>query len=343
MAVIRQTLDDFTETLFNNEAPYKILERQLGPSVGNYRKKWHLAGEGKLELEYPLHLNIELVYGCNLECGFCAYSRSTQNRKNNARRGKRISFEKYCEIVDDGVEHGLCAIALNGYNEPLTQRDIAKYVEYARKAGIVDVSLHTNATLLTGPVAQSLIDADMSIIMFSIDAFTKETYEKIRKGAVYEEMMANIERFLELKKASAKVLPLTRVSFVKNKVNRHELDAFIAFWGEKVDYIMLQGFNNPLVDDRGHTEMHAEYHLDDAPFTKCFQPYQRLFVASNGDVLPCCSYYGLSMPVGNIYEGSIYNIWNCEEMKELRTKVNRDACEIPKPCQKCRRGSVKKS
>ena len=40
---------------------------------------------------------------------------------------KKVSFEKYCEIIDEGVLHGLSSIQLSGTNEPLLLKDIEKY------------------------------------------------------------------------------------------------------------------------------------------------------------------------------------------------------------------------
>src|SRR3989344_8483956 len=148
---------DLAKDVNVKEDPYEILASQIGPAINDYRKKWQLAGEGKIELEYPLHLNIELMYGCNLRCEFCLLSLPANQQKYSAKPGDKIPFEKYCEIVDEGLKHGLCSIALNGYNEPLLQKDIARYVQYARTAGVIDVNLHTNGLLLTDQLAEELI------------------------------------------------------------------------------------------------------------------------------------------------------------------------------------------
>lgn len=339
MIVKQNSLKDLAELVSSKGDPYKILEEQLGSSVAEYRRKWKLAGRGELQLQYPLHLNIELVYGCNLKCEFCAFSGSLDDPKHQVRRGKRISFEKYCEIIDEGVKRGLCSVSLNGYNEPLIQQDIAEYIKYARQAGVIDVSLHTNALLLTEQISRGLIDSDLSMIMFSIDGFTKQTYEKVRQGSSYDTVMQNVLRFLELKKQSGRVLPLTRVSFVKNKVNIEELNDFVHFWDGKIDFIILQSFGNPFVYHEGYDQMEQIYRLDDNPFENCFQPYRRLSIASNGNVLPCCSYYGLENVVGSIYNNSIYDIWNNSQMKTLRKTVNQD---MPLACKKCRMSVVSK-
>ena len=63
-------------------------------------------------------------------------------------------------------------------------------------------------------------------------------------------------------------------------------------------------------------------------------------ITCDGNVMPCCSGYGLELVVGNIYQDSISNIWNGKKMKEFRLAVNAKTEEQPEPCRKCR-ASVK--
>ena len=77
--------------------------------------------------------------------------------------------------------------------------------------------------------------------------------------------------------------------------------------------------------------------IDSVCLKECYLPYQRMFLRNNGDVLPCYSVYGCEIPVGNIYENSIYEIWNSNKMKQLRQEVNGPAEVEPLACKKCRR------
>jgi len=329
---------DLDHSVSSKGDPYETLAMHLGPAVHAYRRRWDLAGRGELLPEFPLHLNIEIVYGCNLRCEFCAHSRPDRNIKNRTCRGRRLSFEQYKRIIDEGRQRGLCSVALNGFNEPLLQRDIADYIRYAANAGILEVSLHTNAMLLTESMSRSLLDCGLNIIMFSIDAFSRETYSQIRRGGDYDTVVRNIATFLELKDRLGLPLPLTRASFVKTRVNAHEMDDFVAFWDRRTDYVMLQGFCNVFVDEDGYDAVEDGYRLDDQPFETCHLPWQRLSIAADGAVLPCCSYFGLAMPVGHVEEDSLYDIWHGPRMEALRRIVN--TRQRPLPCDRCRRSAV---
>ncbi len=332
-------LKDLDQALSSKGDPYETLAQHVSPAVREYRRQWALAGKGELLPDFPLHLNIEIVYGCNLRCEFCAHSRPDRNIKNKTCRGKRLSFEQYKRIIDEGRERGLCSVALNGFNEPLLQKDIAKYIRYAADSGILEVSLHTNAVLLTEEMSRSLLDSGLNIIMFSIDAFSDETYSQIRRGGDYSTVVQNILTFLELKRQSGQVLPLTRASFVMTKLNAHEIDDFVAFWDEKTDYVMLQGFCNTFIDEEGYDHIEDRYRLEDQPFETCHLPWQRLSIAADGAVLPCCSYFGLEMTVGNIDDSSLHEIWHNASMQRMRETVN-SIEHRPYPCEKCRLATV---
>lgn len=316
--------------------PFKILEKELGPAVADYRNKWAKSATGSLKLEFPLHLNIELVYGCNLRCQFCILSSPELKRPYKAKPGDKISFEKYCEIIDEGAKYGLCSVALNGYNEPLIQKDIVKYISYARNAGILDVTLHTNGLLLTEELSRKLIDSGLSIIMFSIDAMTEMTYKKIRKSSEFNKLMKNIFRFLELKNESGKIMPLTRVSFFENEFNLAESKDFVSFWNDKVDFVVVQSFCDPRVREEHYKKIEGDRRFKKNPFIFCPEPYRRLLITCDGNILPCCSYYGVNLVLGNIYKDSIYKVWNSQKMLKLRSEVNSDSKNQPVACRICK-------
>ena len=99
---------------------------------------------------------------------------------------------------------------------------------------------------------------------------------------------------------------------------------------------MIQSFHNPFVGKSNYEKIKREYHLSDVPFTVCPQPYRRLTITCDGNVLPCCSSYGLEIIVGNIYRESVCKIWNSRKMNELRLKVNALDQEQPQACKRCK-------
>lgn len=320
---------------------YKILEKELGLSYSGYRKKWKSSGKGEINLKYPLHINFELNFGCNLKCEFCTYSMDIKKWKYKIEPKKKISFEKYCEIIDEGVIHGLCSVCLNGNNEPLLKKDICKYIDYAIEKGILEVSLHTNGLLLDRKKTEKILNSKLTTIMFSIDAFNERTYKETRNGD-YCLLLKNINYFIEQKNKLKKKFPLTRVSFFKNKINIKELDDFRNYWKDKVDCIEIQSFCNLFMGTNKLRKINKRYYLENSLFENCFEPYRRLSIQNNGNVFPCCSTYGNEVVVGNIYNNSIYNIWNNDKMKKMRMEVENNIFDNhPKGCIKCKKSGLK--
>jgi len=151
-----------------------------------------------------------------------------------------------------------------------------------------------------------------------VDAITEGTYDKIRIGSDFKKVMENILYFCKRKKELKKELPITRVSFVKMKLNENEAEPFIKFWTEHVDAIAVQEYNNPFPDVADLRQMYADARIVNKEF-HCTQPWFRMVVLTDGSVLPCCLLgMSLKMAAGNANISSIYDIWNSAQLKELR-------------------------
>lgn len=61
----------------------------------------------------------------------------------------------------------------------------------------------------------------------------------------------------------------------------------------------------------------------------CYWPYKRAYVATGGDVYPCC--FNIERPMGNIRNNTFEAIWNGEEYKKMRRSLSKD--ELPSICQ----------
>ena len=61
---------------------------------------------------------------------------------------KIMNFEMYKKIIDEIVLLGVPSIKLNWRGEPLLNKQIGKFIKYAKISGILDVAINTNATNL---------------------------------------------------------------------------------------------------------------------------------------------------------------------------------------------------
>ena len=94
-------------------------------------------------------------------------------------RRELLTFEEIERVVRTFVSVGVSKIRLTG-GEPLIRSDLEKLIEkIALIDGVDDISLTTNASLMTPKRAQSLRDAGLKRVNISLDAMDDETFMKV--------------------------------------------------------------------------------------------------------------------------------------------------------------------
>ncbi|MBF0479363.1 MAG: radical SAM protein [Candidatus Omnitrophica bacterium] len=289
----------------------KIMNRQF-PRYEEYRRNWKMASEGHI-FPFPLCVEVESSYYCNLRCPMCAREViGTFDEKGF------LEPEIYTKLLKEASQHQMSAIMMDHEGEPLTNPRIADMVKEAQDAGLFDIWLHTNANLLTEELSEALIKNGITKMNFSIDAATEQTYDKIRIGGNYPLVVKNVMKFLELKKKMKKDYIRTRVSFVLQKDNGHEREAFINLWKDKVNLISIQS----MVDFKHFVNSQEELSADDLKKFICFRAFQLLIVRYNGDVIPCGMtfrhYKKEEYDLGNLKNTTIEECWNSKISKHIR-------------------------
>lgn len=320
MDTVKKSFDGgLSENLyFNPDYENDFIEEKGFDKWVSYRNEWEQYCRLEKESAHPPHLELELNYSCNLRCPMCTWAMETAAEKKE----DWFTFDDYKKIIDEAVVLGTKSIRLCYINEPLIRQDIDQFIKYAVDAGIIDILITTNGTLLTKTMSKKLVDAGLTKINVSLDAITEETYDKIRVGGNLNVTVKNIHDFLELRNQMGKKLPKIRLTFVATKINYHEYNNFISYWKDKVDSIGIQYLQNPFGEGRFEDNTRSEaIILKKSPIPekfRCSEPFKRLTLRSNGDVLPCCSFYAVDLVVGNWKKNSLKEIWNNEKMQELR-------------------------
>lgn len=318
----------------NGRDPFDVLCDIHGDKFRDYRKTWGKVSNLELLTGFPLNLDFELNDTCNLRCEMCPYVIENPEAKKTT----FFPYEKFKEIILEGVPKGLRAVNLNFLNEPLMRKDIPQFVRFAHENGVVDISFNSNASFLSGKMQDELLDSGMTRLQLSIDAFSAETYEKVRTGGDYQQVMDNILEFLE-KKAARKVgTMLVAVTFIRMAVNEHELVPFVNFWKEKVDYIILREYVNPYSQFYENTDRRKDLTAPQRHIIKdfrCNKPWQRMAIRADGTILPCCTTFGVSIPMGNVFKESLESVWTSPPMEELRQIHKNGEYQKNSICREC--------
>ena len=332
-----KTQDSYVATLSRHGDIDAYLTKLIGKKYSDYRRRWLQVQRDELETDFPLYLSLETMMKCNLRCVFCAYS--SDDAISPQQYSEVMNHQLFNSILDQAVEHGCPSMGFNVLNEPLMDKNIISHIEAANRRGIIDTRINTNASLLTKKRANGLIDAGLTRLMVSIDAFKAETYNNVRLRGNYDKLRRNIDQFLEVREKRGAQLPLLRVTFVKLASNQNELPDFIDYWHSLADYIGVQEYTPPDSTDTRYRKYQTGNQVVGESYT-CLQPFERIIVRGNGEMYPCCSQVNYKLPLGNIADKSIAQAWTSPFMKDLRAEMRRKTSPADSVCGQCMRGMM---
>ncbi len=262
----------------------------------------------------PIKLDIENVSRCNFRCTMCSVG-----SWHKGKRAEDMTLEAFERLIDEQV--GLVEIKLQGLGEPTLQRDpYFDMIRYAR-ARHIWVRTTTNASLLhLKDNGRRLVDADPNEIQISIDGATKEVFESIRRGSVFERVVENCRRLNAYCRERGVVR--TKMWTVVQRANVHELGDLVTlaarlgfrhlvFSLELVDWGLAEwrtangsaSVEETLDPDSLLTLVDLGVELGvqvrfwnvtdkysaGSPATLCPWPFERAFVSSDHRVVPCCT------------------------------------------------------
>ena len=239
--------------------------------------------------------------------------------KSSTRQKKLMDLETVEKSIISIKKLGINRVSLHTIGDPMANPRLGKVFEVLRKYKM-KTSLSSNGLLMDKriDVLKEYIDV-CSDIKFSIDGCTKETYEKIRFGGSWEELLRNFElAFKELEPLGYKISVLCIVM----KDNLLELGEFLSFFSkyfkkpyERVELDLLNSLaptndyfekNNTM---KKHTYLNKFCDLVSNPIP---------FILVNGELSVCCRDYDGSLVVGDTNKNDIKEIFKSEKFKDLQ-------------------------
>lgn len=337
---VNEIVKDFWDTIREIEIDDSWREGR-SDEFYEYRRKFELAQKRELVADFPLSLEIEASYYCNLTCPNCPRTAGAGERLN-----KHMPVDVWGALISECAEHKLPSILMDHEAESLMNPRFFQMLEDAKKAGILDIWLHTNGNLLTREKSERLIDSGLNRINFSIDAATAATYDIVRPGGKFEKVLKNINEFLELKiKKDAKHLRV-RISFIEQEANIAEKEQFFHMWKDVpgVNMITFQecwdfsAFGERDADaDLSPDALRAKF-AQDEPF-HCSIPWEMPVIDVEGNVNPCGSpvrEHNKDFTLGSIANGdSLASCWTGSKMTALRDLHTRGEWFLNPMCRVC--------
>jgi len=272
---------------------------------------------GRLKAEFPSQLLVDVAEGCNLECIHCPH---VQFKRSKHYAGRTLDVVLNEKLVEEVREHGqgytqYIRYASNG--EPLIHPGIYGMMEYAKLRSGVVITLTTNGILMTQNSIDRLLSAGVDIVDISIDAFTLETYAKIRVKGRLLTVRDNVLKLIKMVRQRG-VKTKVVVSYVEQPLNQHETTDFENFWkNEGADFVVIR---------RRHSCSGSKVELADSQRAQnakerrrpCLYPWERIVLNARGEIAFCPSDWVHGSYIADYSDVTIYSTWQGEFYKGLR-------------------------
>jgi MoaA/NifB/PqqE/SkfB family radical SAM enzyme len=309
----------------------------------------------------PKYVEIEVTTICPRKCIMCEHTYWKDQEE------RHLSLAEFKTIVNQFPR--LRWLHLTGEGSSFINPDYIKMLEYAKSKNIC-VYLVDSFDHIPQQAMEKLIEMKIEGVYISLDASTKQTYEKIRIGCDFDRVLTNIKSFIELKKKKKSLLPEISFRYTVIKYNVEEMPSFldlVASLGSRKDiggriefvgnlefpevkhlsvYELPQHVLTAIIEKThkyglntflGHTEPKRN-----PPIEQCIcwlEPY----IIMGGAVIPCCNILMSNKRAilrqhsfGNIFEQSITEIWNSRRFNEFRLSVDNSKKKVPYLCTLCR-------
>ncbi len=293
----------------------------------------------------PYRMDLAITYRCNNDCAHCYNARE--------RDFPELKTDDWKRILDQLWELGVPHIVFTG-GEATLRDDLPELIRHAESNGQI-TGLNTNARRLADArYVQQLVDAGLDHVQITVESCDEQIHdEMMRLKGAFKQTIAGLKNAL-----ATKLYVMTNTTMLRTNVHKipDTLD-FLADLG-----VPTIGLNALIYSGKGLTvgtglrESELQPILDIAtqktaargqrliwytPTQYCeFDPtasnlgvkgcsaaLYSMCIESNGNVLPCQSYY---TPVGNILTDSWDSIWNHDLSVKLRERQG-----LPSKCEGC--------
>lgn len=313
---------------------------------------------------FPRYIEIEHTTICPYKCIMCEHTYWKDQEE------RFMSFEEFKHIIDKFP--GLKWAHLTGEGASFINKDFLKMVEYTKEKKRGSLYMVDHFFDPKEEQLKKLIDLAIEGIYISLDAATKETYNKIRIGSDFDRVISNVKKFIELKKKMKARVPEISFRFIVMTVNVHEMPEYIDLIaslgdkkvfgdGSRIDFVgnlefpevaHLSVHNIPDEILQATIERAKKYKFNvffshtepkrNPPIEQCYawlEPY----VMIGGHLISCCNTlmsnkrtFLRKHSFGNLFENSFQDIWYSDRYKRFRQTVNKKDCQVPIICTGCR-------
>jgi pyruvate-formate lyase-activating enzyme len=174
--------------------------------------------------DFPRKFAVELCADCNLACSMCHHPQMRRPKGVMPLPLWRHCAEQIAAVAPrTEVWFSFCG-------EPLLEPELLlEMLAYGKAVGLQSLNLNSNGMLLTPELSERILDSGVDQVVFGVDGFSREAYERIRVGGVRDDLYAKVEDFLA-RRARRADGPDVMTQFIEMEENDGEYEAFARHW-----------------------------------------------------------------------------------------------------------------
>jgi MoaA/NifB/PqqE/SkfB family radical SAM enzyme len=293
-------------TFFKQVSKYKPVQKLFRRSIV----------EGKLK--FPEVISIESSSHCNADCIMCPREQLTRSKGN-------MRMDLYHKIIDECAtfKRQVRLIQPFMFGEPFINKQLVEMIQYTKsKLPRTPINVSTNGSLINPAKAQAIIDSGLDKINIDIDGATKGTFEDVRIGLNYDEVVENAKHLMALKRKLRSKTPEITVTIINMDQTQHEIDDFKEQWALVADHVVVQSYTTwtGSVEDRNVGDQADASYTGGFTFP-CKHPWEEFVIANDGKVSICCLDFDFKVVVGDVSKQSIWDIWHGDQLNMVREKM----------------------
>jgi MoaA/NifB/PqqE/SkfB family radical SAM enzyme len=288
--------------------------------------------QGRLDKRFPSQVMVDITEVCNLACIHCTHP---VFKESPVYKKRMLPPDLNKKMVDEVKQYGKNItkyIRYTSNGEPLVHPKSYEMILYAVTNSGTKVTLTTNGTLLKENRMQKLLDTGLHMIDVSIDAFTNNTYSKVRVNGDLNITKSNVLKLIDMKNKNSSNTKII-VSFVEQNENSKEIKEFKKYWEENgADQVLIRSL---------HTNSGSNLSGEDLSLANtnkkrraCLYPWERIILNAKGFLAFCpTDWYGKS-ELTDYRNSTIIETWTNKFYDELR-KQHQNLKFSNNICKKC--------
>jgi MoaA/NifB/PqqE/SkfB family radical SAM enzyme len=259
---------------------------------------------------FPMVSSLEFTNQCNLDCLFCARAVMTRPRGYMA----PALFRK---ILSEYREHRTF-VKVNGYGENLLHPQSLEFISEIKEGN--GLYFTSNCTMLDDAACDVFVQRGVDVLQVSFQSVSPEGYEKERRRAKYEHVIANVRRMI--RRRGDGPYPFIHLSTTLLDEPAGAIEEFIEMgFRLGVDSVGIGRTDYDRVIDEMITDDDRRRQIQEMRRRQTLakvadHSYLYKYLDINWDGIAVSSFFDFDefVPVGDLNRESLYEVWNSSEV-----------------------------